>query len=555
MSPEQFLEQFGYLADAPNGIARLRELILQLAVRGKLVEQNSNDEPASVLLKKIKVEKERLIKEKKIRKSKPLPPIDPGEVPFELPARWEWQRLEMLFYPISVSKNKVKTSEIQQQGSVPVVDQGQSFIAGYVDRYDLEIEIPGPVIIFGDHTCALKYVDFNFIAGADGVKILRPVEINDQYFFLVLNTLHIDNRGYGRHYRRLVANYCTVPPLPEQSRIVAKVDQLMAFCDELEAKQNHRTETHSQLIRAAHYHLTEARDPANLQPAWYRIRDHFDHLYTTPEAVKELRQTILQLAVQGKLVPQDPSDEPASVLLEKIMAEKEQLVNEGTIKKVKSLPPINLDEVPFELPEGWEWSRLGILAVLKGGLAYKSSLFSDSGKHQVIRMGNIRPDYLRPYEKPVFISVDLAEETSKYQIELNDILLTMTGTKGKRDYLYSLIIQPGHLEAHKLYLNQRLCIIRGLMLVHEYLNMVIKDDRLLDAIYAQSTGTANQANIGMVALNNWLLPLPPFAEQHRIVAKVDQLMALCDELESKINISQTTAEHYAEAITQQIAAA
>ena len=158
-----------------TGIKKLRELILELAVRGKLVPQDPNDEPASVLLERIAAEKARLVKEGKIKKSKPLPEITDEEKPFELPEGWIFRRLEDVFYPISVSKNKVKTSELLAEGRFPVVDQGQAFVAGFIEDARLVNKIPGPVIVFGDHTTNLKYIDFDFVAGADGVKILRPL--------------------------------------------------------------------------------------------------------------------------------------------------------------------------------------------------------------------------------------------------------------------------------------------------------------------------------------------------------------------------------------------
>ena len=213
MTNEQFLQQFDHFIDAPNGFKKLRELILQLVVQGKLVPQNPDDEPAHNLLKRITVQKALLVKDKTIKKGNPLPPIGKEDEPWPLPESWCWLRATDAFYPISVSKNKVKTSEIQEQGEIAVVDQGKSFIAGYVDRDDLEIQLPGPVIVFGDHTTALKYIDFSFIAGADGVKILRPLNGEERYFFLVAKTLPIDNRGYGRHYSRLIDNLFPLPPL------------------------------------------------------------------------------------------------------------------------------------------------------------------------------------------------------------------------------------------------------------------------------------------------------------------------------------------------------
>jgi type I restriction enzyme S subunit len=271
--------------------------------------------------------------------------------------------------------------------------------------------------------------------------------------------------------------------------------------------------------------------------------------------IKKLRELILELAVRGKLVPQASREarnsanyEPASVLLDRIATEKAQLVEEGKLKKPKPLPEISYEEKPFELPNGWEWSRLNDISLLKGGFAFKSSLFLDDGLHQVIRMGNIRPDKLRLNEKAVFIQTEQAQLTKEYQILSGDILLTMTGTKGKRDYLYSLCVDESVLKKRKLYLNQRLCIVRGVLVSTRFVNAVIKCDTLLTDIYAKSTGTANQANIGMEAIMNWPLPIPPLEEQHRIVAKVDELMSLCDALEAQTQASITAHQTLVETL-------
>ena len=268
------------------------------------------------------------------------------------------------------------------------------------------------------------------------------------------------------------------------------------------------------------------------------ITEHLAIWTTAPKGIKKLRELILELAVRGLLVPQDVNDEPASELLKKIAAEKARLVSEGKIKPPKPLAKISEEEKPFDLPMGWEWERLRNFSVLKGGFAFQSTEFTNTGSHQVIRMGNIRPNYLRLNENSVFITPEYADNTQEYKIELNDILLTMTGTKGKRDYLYSLVINSEDIQERSLYLNQRLCIVRSIICNSEFINMVIKSDIILDVIYSKSTGTANQANIGIDALNNWIIPLPPLAEQQRIVAKVDELMQLCDQLEEKQSGSQ-----------------
>ncbi len=165
-------------------------------------------------------------------------------------------------------------------------------------------------------------------------------------------------------------------------------------------------------------------------------------------------------------------------------------------------------------------------------------------------MGNVRPDSLRLDENPVFIEPELSQKTTDYEIVDGDILLTMTGTKGRRDYLYSVLVDTQKRAGKKLYLNQRLCAVRGLGIVSDFLNISLKSELLLSAIYEKSTGTANQANIGMEALSNWVLPLPPIREQHRVVAKVDQLMALCDQLKSRLQTSQQTQLALAESLAE-----
>jgi type I restriction enzyme S subunit len=376
-----------------------------------------------------------------------------------LPETWAWHRFANVFYPISASKNKVKTSEIQEEGKIPVIDQGQSYIAGYVDNAELEIELPGPVIIFGDHTTALKYVDFNFVAGADGVKILRPMCCDERYFYLAAKTLPIENRGYGRHYSRLLDNLFPLPPLDEQHRIVAKVDELMALCDQLEQRQTDSLQDHQILVetllrtlvddahdcmdaggRATHGAVAEdaqvsweARMPGatadsaeSTQQAWNRIAEHFDTLFTTEESIDQLKQTILQLAVMGRLVPQDPNDEPASVLLESIAEEKKQLEKEGRIKKQKALPDISEDEKPFNSPIGWEWVRADKFSKkITDGEHFRPQ--TQDGGVFFLSAKDIREDGVS-LDDPLFISQETAEKAlQRCDPEKGDVLIVSRG--------------------------------------------------------------------------------------------------------------------------------
>ncbi|PCJ26206.1 MAG: restriction endonuclease subunit S [SAR86 cluster bacterium] len=565
------------------GIKKLRELILELAVRGKLVAQDPNDEPASALLESIAIEKARFINDKIIKKSKQLPKITEEEKPFDSPVGWEWIRLadagrdlgqkepinDFTYIDVGcinkelgvVAEPKVLSADDAPSRARKIVKKG-TVIYSTVRPYLLNIAVinddfhPEPIastafaILHPYSGLAASFIyrylrSPTFIAYVESVQtgIAYPA-VNDKQFF---------------------SGILPIPPVQEQHRIVAKVDELMTLCDQLEQQTESSFDAHNLLVDTLLATLTNARDAKELSDNWARFmatddltagnagaisasQSVFDTLITTDYAVEQLKQTILQLAIQGKLVPQDPSDEPASELLKRIAAEKEQLIKDKKIKKQKPLPKITDEEKPFELPFGWEWTKVGNVSLLKGGFAYKSKEFSTGSDFQVIRMGNIRPDYFRLNENPVFITSESAENTTEYKITEKDILLTMTGTKGKRDYLYSLVVKRSDIETRNLYLNQRLCIVRPLEVNELFLSLVIKNDVLLDFIYEKSTGTANQANIGMDAIMNWAIPIPSLTEQHRIVTKVNELITLCDQVKAQLNNARTTQLHLTDSV-------
>lgn len=588
------------------GIKKLRELILELAVRGKLVPQDANDEPASVLLERIAAEKAQLVKEGKLKKQKPLPEISEDEKSFELPNGWEWTCLaeiaeiaprntgiddntETSFIPmplISTSYKGIHGSEIRLWKEIK---------KGYTHFADGDIALAKITPCFENSKAAVFSSLVNGVgSGTTELHVARPLDgtldplfillyLKAPMFLLVGETKMTGSAGQKRVPSNFFANHpLPFAPLEEQHRIVAKVDELMSLCDALEAQTEASIAAHQTLVETLLNALllpqtaanTASQSDVSLEPQlesrsqhfesslelpftnsfdkdWQRVAEHFDTLFTTAASIDTLKQTILQLAVMGKLVKQDPNDEPAAKLLERIAKEKAQQIKEGKIKKQKPLPAITDEEKPFELRRGWEWVKLSDISVLKGGFAFKSTLFIQNSNHQVIRMGNIRPDNLRLEENPVFIAPALAENTTDYEIMDGDILLTMTGTKGKRDYLYSALVDTANRNGKKLYLNQRLCALRGLYVSTEFVNISLKSDLLLNSIYAKSTGTANQANIGMEALNNWVLPLPPLEEQHRIVARVGELMALCDQLKVRLADAQTTQLYLTDAIVEQ----
>lgn len=262
---------------------------------------------------------------------------------------------------------------------------------------------------------------------------------------------------------------------------------------------------------------------------------------------KQLKNSILQWAIQGKLVPQDPNDEPASVLLEKIRAEKARLVKEGKLKKKDlEVKPIAEDEIPFEIPESWEWCRLKELVMFIGGYAFDSQSFISSSEYQVLRLGNIKNDLILLDVNPVFIPQELAESTQRFKCKLGDILITMTGTRKKRDYFYSVLIGEKQKD---LFVNQRVGCLRAYeKQVSNWLIKAIKTETVLQEVFQYETGTANQGNLGAENILNVLVPLPPLAEQHRIVAKIEELMPLVE----KYGAAQDALDEWNQALPEKL---
>ena len=259
-------------------VKALRQTILNLAVLGRLVPQDPNDEPASELLKRIAAEKARLVREKKISKQIPFLPFDLSEVPFDLPDSWAWCPSTYPSYIVSDKGKKVQTKDVFETGEFPVVDQGKVLIRGYHNDANKVIYIKAPIVLFGDHTREMKLIDFDFVVGADGVKLLQPVSLHTPYYFLALQWLPLESRGYGRHFKLLKASFIPLPPLAEQRRIVAKVDELMALCARLEARLTTGDETRGRLVEALLHETLVQGTPVQARrqvgrPAIYTTQD------------------------------------------------------------------------------------------------------------------------------------------------------------------------------------------------------------------------------------------------------------------------------------------
>ena len=497
-----------FYGQSAHGIRKLRELVLELAARGQLVPQDPNDEPASVLLEKIEKEKARFVKEGKIKKQKPLPEITDDEKPFELPHGWKWVR----FREISEYIQRGKGPKYANIGKVRVVSQKCVQWSGfnlepakYIDDTSLEAYQGERFLQTNDlllnstgtgtvgRINILRAIEPKTLVTDSHVTIVRTLLVDSGFIWSYIAAPSIQSRMEPTHDKALVSGTTNqvelntsavvqleipIPPAKEQHRIVAKVDELMALCDQLEQQQTDSNGTHQTLVETLLTTLTNATDQDEFTETWQRIAEYFDILFTTENSIEQLKQTILQLAVMGKLVPQDPNDEPASVLLKKITEEKAWLIKEGKIKKEKLLTEISEEEKPFELPEGWEWIRLGSAGLCSTGK-------TPSTRNPKYYNGEI------PFIGPGQISQDgditesdktLTEKGSEYSViaESGDILMVcIGGSIGK-----SAVAQS------KVAFNQQINCINPLKVDSLYLNVAMNTRYFQASIINSATGSA-----------------------------------------------------------------
>ncbi len=561
------LSNLNLLATAPGGVARLRELILTLAVQGKLVAQDPTDEPASELLKKIRAEKDRLIAEGKIKRDKALAAIVEGEKPFEVPGGWEWVKL-------GVATKKITDGTHHS----PVNLSSGDFLylsAKNIKPWGIDLSnvtyVPAAVHQEIYARCDPEFGDILYIKDGATTGVLTINSLREQFSLLSSVGVLKPSCGLSSPYLALVMGspffyqairdgmtgvaitrvtlsklgiaVIPLPPLAEQARIVTRVEELMRLCDALEAKGQLEAKQHSQLVSTLFDTLLQSPTPEVLAQNWQRVATHFDLLLDRPQAVDALEQTILQLAVRGLLVPQDPTDEPASQLLQTIRQEKDRLILEGKIKRDKPLPPIATDEQPFELPQGWAWARWGqVTSRVQYG--YTASADNTISEPKFVRITDIQNDQVNWGTVP---GVPDARDLSGYLLEDGDLLIARTGgTIGK-----SFLVRPVPLKAVFASYLIRVSAVAGLM--PDYLKIFASSAHYWEQLIARSMGTG-QPNVNGTALSELVMLLPPLPEQSRIVARVEALRRLCADLRQRLSHSQTVQAQLAESLLASVVA-
>ncbi|HHX62000.1 MAG TPA: hypothetical protein GX707_15025 [Epulopiscium sp.] len=487
-------------------IQGLKDKILQLAIQGKLVEQDENDEPASVLLEKIREERDKLVKDKEIRKEKPLPEVTEEEKDFDIPKGWEWVRLgEALCIRRGASPRPIKKYITDNVNGVNWIKIGDATAGGkYITSVNQMITQEGArksVYLKSGALIMSNSMSFGkaYILGIDGCihDGWLSFEFNKDYlvaellqFFLSASYSAFDKIAVGTGVRNLNINMVRttmipLPPLQEQKRIVKKIEQLFALIDELDSDRGDLLET-----------------------------------------INLTRNKVLQKAIQGKLVEQNKNDEPAIILLEKIKKEKEKLVNEKKIRKEKPLPKITEDEIPFEIPQGWTVVRYGDIAQYKKGpfgsnITKSMFVLKSENTAKVYEQKNAIQKNINIGD--YYITAEKFKEMKSFELYAGDIIVSCAGTIGET------FVMPANIE--RGIINQALMKITLSQYINKQFYLMYFDYILISQITDKSKGSAIKNIPPLKHLKNIVFPLPPLAEQKRIVEKADIILGMLDELE------------------------
>lgn len=565
MNAERLLQLYDNISEAPDAVDRLRRFVLNLAVRGKLVEQDTGDEPASSLAGELVLAKQRLVESRQIKKPKSSPPISSNDLPIDCPPHWEWLRLTDIGR-LSGGMTPSKTKHEYWDGSIVWLSP-KDIKSDELDTSELKITeeglnetrlelYPEGCLFIVARSGILKRtfpVAINRVPAASNqdLKVLTPfVKGLERYLqimfrgmtdFLLRELVKTGMTVQSLKYAEFEQQAFPLPPLAEQHRIVAKVDELMGLCDRLEETRKEREEMRDRLTTASLARLTAPDTTEQDFPTHASfVLNALPALTTRPDQIKSLRQTVLNLAVRGKLVEQDPADEPASELLVRIEQEKEKLFKNGKIKKPKKPKLIESSEVPFSLPQSWEWGRLSDLVTKLTDGTHHSPPNGPDGDFLYISAKNIK-DFGVQVSNATYVSAGVHDEIfSRCDPEKGDILYIKDGattgiaTINNLDQPFSMLSSVALLKLPK-------CVFNALIL------SFLRSPFFWTQMREQMKGAAIM-RVTLKRMSPALLPLPPLAEQHRIVAKVDELMALCDQLEAALTKTDTTRTRLLEAL-------
>ena len=469
----------------------LKSSILQLAIQGKLVEQRPEEGTGEELYRQIQKEKQERIKAGKIKKEKPFSKnTNYEEYPFDIPESWIFVRFGEIMInrdservPVSTSERSKRAKIYDYYGASGVIDKIDDYL---FDKELLLIGEDGANLLARSTPIAFlasgQYWVNNHAHVLDGCS-----DLDLRYISYFINAISLAPYVTGTaqpkmNQENMNAIWVPLPPLAEQKRIVSKIEELLPLIDRYEK-------------------------------AWSKLED-FNKRFPV-----DMQKSILQMAIQGKLVEQRPEEGTGEELYQQIQAEKQKLIKEGKIKKEKPLPEISEDEIPFEIPDSWKWVSVGDVCVnIQYGSSQKSSA---TGKIAVLRMGNIQNGRLM-LDKLVYTSDN--REIEKYLLQYNDLLFNRTNSK---ELVGKTAIYKGEIPA--IYAGY-LVRITPLLMDSDYLNYVMQSQFYWSFCQTVRSDAIGQSNINAEKLKRFVFPLPPLTEQKRIVAKLEDILPLCEKL-------------------------
>lgn len=528
------LAHFDLLAGSAGGVAKLRELILSLAVRGRLVPQNPGDEPASELLKRIRAEKDRLIAEGKIKRDKPLAEIGENEKPFDLPGTWAWVRFgdasinrDGERIPVSSADRERRAKTYDYYGASGVIDR----IDGYLfDKTLLLIGEDGANLI--NRSTPIAFLAHGKYWVNNHAHVIDTTHSNlMSYLCLFINAISLEPYVTGTaqpkmNQAKLNSIVVALPPLAEQSRIVAKVEELMALCDRLEAGQGHAARVQGHWVEAALDQLAESADADEFRRHWQHLAAHFDTLFTTPESIDRLDATLLQLAVRGKLVPQRLEDADASSYLTQ---------------------PTALDYAGLHtLPTRWTWARVDEAGKVDLGRQRAPKHHHGPNMRPYLRVQNV-------YEARIDIS-DVKEmnftpdEFKTFALAPGDVLLNEGQS---RELVGRPAIYRGEVP-DACFQNTLVRFRHYDFVIPDYALTVFRSYLHSGRFQQISKQTTNIAHLSAGRFAAMEFPLPPKNEQSRIVAQVEKLQALTAALKTRLAAAQSKQAHLRDALIAEV---
>lgn len=555
-------KHFEIALETPDGITRLRELILKFAMQGKLVTQNANETNANTLLEEIKLEKVRLQKNKLMKRQDELPPIKPNEIPYQIPSSWAWIKLEEICSLITDGTHYTPTYTNQ---GIPFLSV-KNLSSGFIDFNDTKfiseeehIELSKRCNPEKDDVLLTKVGTTGIAVSINtekafsifvSVALLKLVKnkINAKYIEFLINSPLVKKyskdgtEGVGNKnlvLRKIREFIIPLPPLEEQKRIVEKIEQLMILCDQLEKQRDRKNNLVSKINNAAINKLVEAHDEQSLNNAWLFIQHQFETIFSDKKNVVDLKEVILNLAMRGKLVTNNSNDVPASELIIEIVKEKKQLIKDKIITNQRELPAITTNEKKFNLPYGWEWVRLNDYGIWKSGStpSRSNSLFYD-GNIPWVKSGEVKQGKIKFTSET--ISELALEKCSLHINPIGSVLIAMYGAN---------IGETGVLEIDAA-TNQAVCACKTYSVINNHFMHFLLQSLKSDFI-SQGAGAA-QPNISREKIIHTIVPLPPVEEQERIVKKVEELFNICDLLEKQIDHSSKKQEQILDAVLAQL---